>query len=154
MEEIWRTLCPHGAICCTCERAIKSRVKLFPLCAVDLRNNLFFQTKLSSAGSWPWMKPTMVFQKSAWLVIIILCPMLSCHLMDSLHCLGHGTKPSAYGIWMRKSRKALASFADVTCRVRTGPGKPWNFVFSLSRPGKTWGITQGHGKSFKQYYLS
>ena len=42
-------------------------------------------------------------------------------------------------------------------RVRTGhgkPGKSWNFIISLSRPGNSWNLGGGHGKSWKIVMLS
>ena len=37
-------------------------------------------------------------------------------------------------------------------RVRTGhgkSGKSWKFTVSFSRPGKSWSLRMGHGKSWK-----
>ena len=46
---------------------------------------------------------------------------------------------------------------DFLNRVRTGhgkPGKSWNFIISLSRPGNSWNLGGGHGKSWKIVMLS
>lgn len=35
-----------------------------------------------------------------------------------------------------------------------GSYRSWNFVISLSRPGKSWNLAGGHGKSWKIIALS
>ena len=46
----------------------------------------------------------------------------------------------------------LHLFSHVSCRVRTGPGKPgksWNFIMAFSRTGKSWKKATGPGKFWK-----